>query len=150
MTPETMATLAALPRIVGVKDATGDLARVSLQRMACGKEFLQISGEDPTAHGFNAQGGCGVISVTANVAPRLVADVQAATRQGDYARALDIQDRLMPLHRALFREPGLVGAKYGLSLLGRCSDAVRLPLQPPTQATRDAIESAMRQAGLLA
>jgi len=96
MTPETMGKLARLARIIGVKDATGDLARVSMQRLTCGKDFIQISGEDPTAHGFNAQGGVGCISVTANVAPALCSQLQAATLAGDYAKALEIQDRLMP------------------------------------------------------
>jgi len=112
MTPATMGELAKLPRIVGVKDATGDLARVCDQRMTCGPDFIQLSGEDGTAHGFNAQGGVGMISVTANVAPRLCADMQAACAAGDFAKALEIQDRLMPLHKAIFTEPGLIGAKY--------------------------------------
>ena len=149
MSPETMGELARLPRIVGVKDATGDLARVSLQRMTCGKEFAQISGEDPTAVGFNAQGGCGVISVTANVAPKLVARVQAATLEGDYARALDLQDRLMPLHRAIFTEPGLVGAKYAMSRLGLCSEEVRSPLTGLSDDTKSLVEDGMRHAGLI-
>ena len=149
MTPETMGELAKLPRIVGVKDATGDLARVSLQRMTCGTDFLQISGEDATAHGFNAQGGVGVISVTANVAPRLVAEVQQACLDNDYARALEIQDRLMPLHKAIFTEPGLVGAKYAMSRLGLCSDEVRSPLTELTDATKALVEDGMRHAGLM-
>ncbi len=123
MTPETMGELAKLPRIVGVKDATGDITRVSKQRATCGTEFIQLSGEDASALGFNAHGGTGCISVTANVAPRLCAEFQEATLAGDYATALDYQDRLMPLHRAIFLEPGLAGAKYGLSLLGRCSES---------------------------
>ena len=149
MTPATMGELAKLPRIIGVKDATGDLARVSLQRMTCGKDFIQISGEDATAHGFNAQGGQGVISVTANVAPKLVAEVQAATLAGDYARALELQDRLMPLHKAIFTEPGLVGAKYAMSKLGLCSEEVRSPLTGLADATKALVEDAMRHAGLL-
>ena len=149
MTPATMGELAKLPRIIGVKDATGDLARVSLQRMSCGKDFIQISGEDATAHGFNAQGGQGVISVTANVAPKLVAEVQAATLAGDYARALELQDRLMPLHKAIFTEPGLVGAKYAMSKLGLCSEEVRSPLTGLADATKALVEDAMRHAGLL-
>ncbi|MDW3117889.1 MAG: 4-hydroxy-tetrahydrodipicolinate synthase [Roseovarius pacificus] len=148
MTPETMGQLAKLPRIIGVKDATGDLARVSLQRMTCGKDFIQISGEDATAHGFNAQGGVGVISVTANVAPKLVSQVQEATLEGDYARALDLQDRLMPLHKAIFTEPGLVGAKYAMSRLELCSEEVRSPLVGLTDATKALIDDAMRHAGL--
>jgi 4-hydroxy-tetrahydrodipicolinate synthase len=149
MSPETMGELARLPRIIGVKDATGDLARVSRQRITCGTDFIQLSGEDPTAHGFNAQGGIGCISVTANVAPRLCADLQEATASGDYAKALAIQDRLMPLHKAIFTEPGLAGAKYGLSLLGKCSAEVRLPLVGLTNSTKDAIRAAMNVAGLM-
>jgi len=149
MTPATMAHLARLPRIVGVKDATGDLARVSQQRAACGADFLQLSGEDATALGFNAHGGRGCISVTANVAPRLCAEFQAATLAGDYSRALELQDMLMPLHDAIFLEPGLAGAKYGLSLLGRCSEEVRLPLVGLSDRAKAAIRSAMAQAGLL-
>ncbi|MGA9251192.1 MAG: 4-hydroxy-tetrahydrodipicolinate synthase, partial [Roseobacter sp.] len=125
MTPETMGKLAELPRIIGVKDATGDLARVSDQRLTCGADFVQLSGEDATAHGFNAQGGVGCISVTANVAPKMLSQMQAACLAGDYATALDIQDRLMPLHKAVFTEPGLVGVKYAMSQLGLCSEEVR-------------------------
>ena len=149
MTPETMGELARLPRIIGVKDATGDLARVSQQRLTCGKDFIQLSGEDATAHGFNAQGGVGCISVTANVAPLLCSELHSATASGDYATALEIQDRLMPLHNAIFTEPGLTGAKYGLSLLGKCSEDVRLPLVGLTDRTKDAIRAGMVHAGLL-
>ncbi len=149
MTPETMSELSRLPRIVGVKDATGDLARVSLQRMTCGKDFVQISGEDATAHGFNAQGGVGVISVTANVAPKLVAEVQNATLANDFATALSIQDRLMPLHKAIFTEPGLVGAKYAMSKLGLCSEEVRSPLTGLSDDTRGLVDDALRSAGLM-
>ena len=150
MMPDTMGTLAKLPRIVGVKDATGDLARVCQQRITCGADFLQISGEDATAHGFNAQGGVGCISVTANVAPKLCAQLQEACLNGDYSRALDLQDRLMPLHQAIFTEPGLVGAKYAMARLGLCSDEVRLPLLPLTDATKAKMDAALKQAGLLA
>ncbi|ETW12090.1 dihydrodipicolinate synthase [Roseivivax marinus] len=149
MTPVTMGELAKLPRIVGVKDATGDLARVCAQRISCGPEFLQISGEDATAHGFNAQGGIGCISVTANAAPRLCADLQEACLAGDYGRALEIQDRLMPLHHAIFTEPGLCGAKYAMSRLGLCEDEVRVPLLPLTEPTRDLVDLGLRHAGLL-
>ena len=148
MTVDTMAELARLPRIVGVKDATADLARVSQQRMACGPEFCQISGEDPTAHGFNAQGGVGVISVTANAAPKLVAGVQNATLSGDYAKALELQDRLMPLHRAIFTEPGVAGAKYAMSRLGLCSEEVRPPLTTLAPETRKLVDAALEFAGL--
>ncbi|MDU8943975.1 4-hydroxy-tetrahydrodipicolinate synthase [Ovoidimarina sediminis] len=149
MSPATMGELAKLPRIIGVKDATGDITRVSDQRATCGKDFIQLSGEDASALGFNAHGGQGCISVTANVAPRLCAEFQEATLAGDYAKALEYQDRLMPLHRAIFLEPGLAGAKYGLSRLGRCSEEVRLPLTGLTDGTKAAIDSAMRFAGLL-
>jgi len=149
MAPDTMGQLAQMPRIVGVKDATGDIARVSAQRTTCGKDFVQISGEDATAHGFNAQGGVGVISVTANVAPRLVAQVQEATLAGDYATALELQDRLMPLHRAIFFEPGLVGVKYAMSRLGLCSDEVRLPLVGLSDPAKALVEDGLRHAGLI-
>ena len=149
MTPETMGELAKLPRILGVKDATGKLERVSCQRITCGPDFLQLSGEDATAHGFNAQGGRGCISVTANVAPALCAQMQAACLAGDYAEALRLQDLLMPLHIAIFIEPGLVGAKYALSRLGMCEETVRLPLTPLTAGTRARIDAAMAHAGLI-
>jgi 4-hydroxy-tetrahydrodipicolinate synthase len=149
MMPDTMAELAKLPRIVGVKDATGDLARVAKQRMTCGAEFLQLSGEDATAVGFNAMGGVGCISVTANVAPKLCAQMQEACLAGDYATALEIQDKLIPLHIALFVEPGVAGAKYALSKLGMCSAEVRLPLTELLDGTKAQIDAAMRHAGLL-
>jgi 4-hydroxy-tetrahydrodipicolinate synthase len=149
MTPDTMGELAKLPRIVGVKDATGRIERVSQQRASCGADFIQLSGEDATALGFNAHGGHGCISVTANVAPRLCAEFQEATLAGDYAKALTYQDRLMPLHDAIFIEPGLAGAKYGLSRLGMCRDEVRLPLTGLLDSTKARIDEAMRHAGLL-
>ena len=149
MKPDTMGELAKLPRIIGVKDATGDIARVSQQRAACGNDFIQMSGEDATALGFNAHGGQGAISVTANVAPKLCAEFQEATLAGDFAKALEYQDRLMPLHEAIFIEPGLAGAKYGMSQLGLCSDEVRLPLVGISDGTKAAIDAAMRHAGLI-
>lgn len=149
MSPETMGVLAKLPRIIGVKDATGKIERVSMQRHTCGADFVQLSGEDATALGFNAHGGVGCISVTANVAPKLCAEFQEATLRGDYAAALAYQDRLMPLHEAIFIEPGLVGAKYGLSLLGLCSEHVRLPLVGLTVGTKARIKAAMQHAGIL-
>lgn len=149
MTPETMGTLAQMPRIIGVKDATAKLERVSQQRASCGADFVQLSGEDATALGFNAHGGVGCISVTANVAPKLCAEFQAATLAGDFAKALDYQDRLMPLHEAIFIEPGLVGAKYGLSRLGLCSEEVRSPLTGLEDSTKAAIDAAMKHAGLI-
>ncbi|WP_323765965.1 4-hydroxy-tetrahydrodipicolinate synthase [Marinovum sp.] len=149
MLPATMGELAKLKNIIGVKDATGDLARVSAQRITCGRDFVQLSGEDGTAHGFNAQGGVGCISVTANVAPALSSALQLACLGGDYAKALEIQDRLMPLHQAIFAEPGLCGAKYAMSRLGLCEDEVRLPLMPVTEPTRARIDAGLRHAGLL-
>jgi 4-hydroxy-tetrahydrodipicolinate synthase len=149
MAPATMGELAKLPMIVGVKDATGDLSRVPKQRITCGKDFIQLSGEDATALGFNAHGGVGCISVTANVAPKLCAEFQEATLAGDYKTALEYQDRLMPLHEAIFLEPGVAGAKYGLSLLGMCSDEVRSPLTTLTDETKERIRAAMVHAGLI-
>jgi 4-hydroxy-tetrahydrodipicolinate synthase len=149
MTPATMGELARLPRIIGVKDATGDVSRVSDQRIACGEDFIQISGEDASALGFNAHGGRGCISVVANVAPRLSAEFQEAMLAGDYARALTYQDRLMPLHRACFAEPNPCPTKYALSLLGKCSEEVRSPLVPLEDRTREQVRAAMRHAGLL-
>lgn len=149
MSVATMARLAELPRIIGVKDATADLSRVPQQRLACGPDFVQLSGEDATALGFNAHGGVGCISVTANVAPELCAQMQTATLRGDYKTALDITDKLMPLHQAIFAEPGLVGAKYGLSLLGKCSADVRLPHVGLTDGVKDQVRAAMVHAGLL-
>ncbi len=149
MTPATMGELAKLPMIVGVKDSTGDIARVSRQRITCGTGFIQVSGEDPQALGYHAMGGHGCISVTANVAPKLCAAFQEAMQAGDYAAALTYQDRLMPLHDAIFLEPGVAGAKYGLSLLGMASDEVRSPLTTVTDDTKAAIRAAMVHAGLL-
>ncbi|MGR3708837.1 MAG: 4-hydroxy-tetrahydrodipicolinate synthase, partial [Alterinioella nitratireducens] len=148
MTPETMGKLAKLPNIVGVKDATADITRVSKQRITCGTDFVQLSGEDASALGFNAHGGVGCISVTANVAPRLCAEFQAATLAGDYAKALEYQDKLMPLHEAIFLEPGVSGAKAGLAMLGMCREDVRLPLLPVSDVTKEALHMAMRHAGL--
>lgn len=149
MTPETMGELAKLPTIIGVKDATGKLERVSQQRMTCGTDFVQLSGEDGTALGFNAHGGVGCISVTANVAPKLCAEFQEATLAGDYAKALEYQDRLMPLHIAIFLEPGLVGAKYAMSRLGLCDERVRLPLVGLTDPVKRQIDAALEHAGLI-
>ncbi|QDC08431.1 4-hydroxy-tetrahydrodipicolinate synthase [Oceanicola sp. D3] len=149
MLPGTMAELAKNPNIIGVKDATADLARVAITREMCGPEFIQLSGEDPTAVGYNAMGGVGCISVTANVAPRLCAEMQAATLAGDYAKALEYQDKLIPLHRAIFAEPGLCGAKYGLSVLGKCADDVRRPHVQVSDFVKGQIEDAMRFAGLI-
>jgi 4-hydroxy-tetrahydrodipicolinate synthase len=150
MTPETMGRLAHdFKNIAGVKDATGKVERVSEQRMTCGKDFIQLSGEDASALGFNAHGGVGCISVTSNVAPRLCAEFQAATLDNDKEKSLELQDRLMPLHKAIFIEPGLAGAKYALSRLGRVENVVRLPLTTIEESTAEKIDAAMKQAGLI-
>ncbi|MEL6595509.1 MAG: 4-hydroxy-tetrahydrodipicolinate synthase [Pseudomonadota bacterium] len=149
MTPATMGELAKHEMIIGVKDATGDVTRVSKQRISCGTDFVQLSGEDASAIGFNAQGGHGCISVTANVAPKLCAEFQEATLRGDYTAALEYQDKLMPLHEAIFTEPGVAGAKYGLSLLGMCRDEVRSPLTGLDESTRMMMKDAMKFAGLI-
>jgi 4-hydroxy-tetrahydrodipicolinate synthase len=150
MTPETMGRLAHdFKNIIGVKDATGKVERVSEQRMTCGKDFIQLSGEDASALGFNAHGGVGAISVTSNVAPRLCSEFQEATLSGDGKRAIELQDRLMPLRKAIFIEPGLCGAKYALSKLGRMENVTRSPLVPIEQATGDKIDAAMKHAGLI-
>ena len=149
MSPETMGELAKHPMIIGVKDSTADMARVTQQRATCGAEFCQMSAEDASALGFHAHGGVGCISVTANVAPKLSAEFQDAMTAGDYATALEYQDKLMPLHEAIFTEPGLIGAKYGVSLLGKCTEEVRLPHVGLEQSTKDKIAAAMRGAGLI-
>ncbi|WP_291823782.1 4-hydroxy-tetrahydrodipicolinate synthase [Bosea sp. (in: a-proteobacteria)] len=149
MSVETMARLYELKNIAGVKDATANLARVSQQRHAMGPDFIQLSGEDMTALAYMAAGGHGCISVVANVAPRLCADLMTAALKGDYAGALKVQDRLVPLHDAIFKEPGLAGAKHGLALLGRVEEEVRQPLLPVTAATGKVIRDAMVFAGLL-
>jgi 4-hydroxy-tetrahydrodipicolinate synthase len=149
MTPATMGELAKLSRIVGVKDATGDVTRVSDQRAACGPDFVQLSGEDASALGFNAHGGVGCISVVSNIAPRLCAEFQNATLNGDWTKALALQDRLLPLHRAAFAEPNPGPTKYALSLLGKCREEMRLPLVPIEEPTRERVRAALRHAGLL-
>lgn len=146
---ETMTRLFELKNIAGVKDATANLARVSQQRHAMGPDFIQLSGEDMTALAYMAAGGHGCISVVANVAPKPCADLMAAALKGDYATALKIQDRLTPLHDAIFKEPGLAGAKHGLKLLGRLDEEVRLPLVPVTSPTGKVIREAMVHAGVL-
>lgn len=149
MTAETMGELAKLEFIVGVKDATGSMDRVTQQRRECGKNFIQMSAEDASALGFYAHGGVGAISVTANVAPKLCAEFQNSLAKGDFKSALDLQDKLMPLHEAIFTEPGLVGAKYAVSLLGKCNEDVRLPLSNLLDETKEKIQFAMRHAGIL-
>jgi 4-hydroxy-tetrahydrodipicolinate synthase len=123
--------------------------RVSEQRMTCGKDFIQLSGEDASALGFNAHGGVGCISVTSNVAPRLCAEFQVATLDNDKEKALELQDRLMPLHKAIFIEPGLAGAKYALSRLGKVENVVRSPLTTVEEGTAAKIDAAMKFAGLI-
>jgi len=149
MSVETMTRLFELKNIAGVKDATANLARVSQQRHAMGPDFIQLSGEDMTALAYMAAGGHGCISVVANVAPKLCADLMSAVMQGDYTTGLNIQDRLTPLHDAVFKEPGLAGAKHGLKLLGRLEEEVRLPLMNVTPATGKVIRAAMVHAGLI-
>jgi 4-hydroxy-tetrahydrodipicolinate synthase len=138
-----------LKNVVGVKDATANLARPSLQRMACGDKFCQLSGEDATALGFMAHVGRGVISVASNVAPRLVADMQNALLAGDYKQALALQDRMMPLFDVLFCETNPGPAKYAVSRLGFCTADMRLPMVPISDASRNAIDAVMKQLGLL-
>jgi 4-hydroxy-tetrahydrodipicolinate synthase len=145
---DTMARLSKHKNIIGVKDASANLMRPSRERLVCGKDWLLISGEDGTALGYNAHGGSGCISVTANVAPRLCAEFQAASLAGDFAKARDYQDRLMPLHDAMFCEPSPAPAKYGASLLGLCTPDVRLPLVEATDAARAQVKKAMLGAGL--
>ena len=148
ITVETMVRLAKHKNIIGVKDATANLMRPSLERLACGKDWLMVSGEDGTALGYNAHGGQGCISVTANVAPRLCAEFQAATLAGDYAKAREYQDRLTPLHDALFCETSPAPVKYAASLLGLSSAEVRLPLVEASENARTLVKAAMQHAGL--
>lgn len=149
MSIDTMKRLFELKNIAGVKDATGNLARTALQRHALGPDFVQLSGEDMTALGVMAHGGHGCISVTSNVAPKLCAEMQEACLGGDFAAALKLQDRLTPLHAALFAEPSPAGAKCALALLGKIGEEIRLPMLPATDAARAAIKAAMASAGLL-
>jgi len=146
---ETMARLARIANVIGVKDATGNLARVSAQRAACGEDFVQLSGNDDMALGFSAMGGTGCISVTANVAPRLCAEFQNACLSGDWKAALRLQDRLYPLHAALFTDASPGPVKYALSKVRPdFSSDLRLPMTPPSQASRKAVDDALAHAGL--
>lgn len=147
--PETMARLAELPRIVGVKDATANLARPGAERLRIVGDFCFLSGEDATAVAYNAAGGTGCISVTANVAPALCAQMQSASLAGDFSTARAINDQLMPLHEALFAEPSPAGAKYGSHLLGFCGEKCRLPMVPLSGNTREQIKAAMSSLNLL-
>ncbi len=145
---ETMARMFELPRIVGVKDATGDLQRCADQRAAMGEEFIQLSGEDGTALGFMAMGGHGCISVTANIAPKLCSQFQEACMRGDFKTALELQDRLLPLHKGMFMEPSPAPAKYVASQLGLCVERVRAPILPTTESLKLVLDAAMVHAGL--
>ncbi|MBI3435416.1 MAG: 4-hydroxy-tetrahydrodipicolinate synthase [Proteobacteria bacterium] len=149
MSVDTMARLYELRNIAGVKDATASMLRVSQQRAAMGEDFNQLSGEDATALGFMAHGGHGCISVTSNVAPRLCAEFQSACLRGDYSAALRLHDTLMPLHENLFIETNPAPAKFALSLLGRCSETVRLPMVPLAETSKAAVRGAMVHAGLI-
>jgi 4-hydroxy-tetrahydrodipicolinate synthase len=149
MQPDTMARCAKLKHVIGVKDATANLARASQQRLSCGEKFVMFSGEDATALGFNAHGGQGAISVTSNVAPALCSQFQTACLKGDYATALKLQDKLMPLHDAMFVETSPGPVKYAVSKLGLCLPDTRLPMVPVTEATKKAVDAAMLHAGLI-
>ena len=146
--PETVGRLSKHPNIVGIKDATGDLGRVALHRELCGPDFVLLSGDDVTALGFNAHGGTGCISVTANVAPRMFSDLQSATLKGDYAAARALNDKLAPLHKALFTDPSPGPTKYALSRLGLCREEIRSPLFPPADYSRQAVDRALAIAGI--
>ena len=145
----TMAQLAKLKNIIGVKDATGDVSRVSDTRRFCGQDFIQVSGEDASALGFNSHGGTGCISVIANVAPRLSADFQNAMSSGDYKKALMLQDKLLPLHRATFLEPSPCPIKYALSKLGKCQNEVRAPLVTINKETQNVMDQALENANII-
>ena len=149
MSVETMRRLSELPAIAGVKDATANPARLSLQRLATRRDFVHLSGEDATALAFMAHGGQGCISVTSNVAPRLCAAMQEACLRGDFEAALEIHDRLMPLHEAMFRETNPSPAKAALAMMGRMAEDVRLPLVPVGEATRTELRAALVHAGLV-
>jgi len=146
---ETMAQLAKLPNIIGVKDASGNVARVSAQRLACGADFQQISGNDDMALGFMAHGGVGCISVSANVAPKLCADFQNACLEGRWDDARVLQNQLYPLHAALFTDASPAPTKYALEKLGRMSGELRLPLTPASAASRQAVDAALAHAGIV-
>ena len=147
---ETLERIAKHPRIVGIKDATGNLARVSAQRLQCGDDFCQLSGNDDMALGFNAMGGVGCISVTANVAPKLCSEFQKATRDGRWDEALKLQDRLYPLHAALFSDASPAPTKYALTRVRPGFPAeLRLPLVEASDASKRAVDAALEHAGLL-
>lgn len=148
--PETVARLAELPRVIGIKDATGDLSRPWTERLLIKrKDFVWLSGEDATAVSYNVAGGSGCISVTANVAPKLVSQLQELTLNGKWEEARDLQDRLIPLHKLMFKEPSPAGAKYAASLLGLCTDECRCPIMPLSSETKSQIEKAMADLSLI-
>lgn len=150
MTADTMAKLHHdFENIIGVKDATGKIERASEQRRKCGKDFVQLSGDDSTALGFNAQGGVGCISVTSNIAPKQCAELFQACRENNFAKALELNDRLMPLNRALFLEPSPAGVKYAAEKLGICTSVVRSPIVPIEDETKHIIDAALKHAGLV-
>ncbi|OPB31894.1 4-hydroxy-tetrahydrodipicolinate synthase [Bartonella sp. AR 15-3] len=147
---ETMKNLCQdFKNIIGIKDATGKIERVSEQREKCGQNFIQLSGDDRTALGFNAHGGVGCVSVVSNVAPKLCAELYTACHRGDYNTALELNNRLMPLNRGIFIEPNPAGIKYAAAKLGLCSDIVRLPIVPLEDTTKKIIDSALQYAGLI-
>ncbi|HCK84571.1 MAG TPA: 4-hydroxy-tetrahydrodipicolinate synthase [Hyphomonadaceae bacterium] len=146
---ETMARIASLPNVIGAKDASGDMSRVARHRALCGEKFAQLSGDDGSALGFNANGGVGCISVTANVAPKLCAQMQEACARADYATARAIDAKLAALHRALFVEPSPAPTKYACSLLGKCSDDVRLPILVCSDAAKAQVRAAIAEAGFI-
>ena len=145
---ETIAALAGLEQVIGIKDATGNVSRVSLERLAISRPFSFLSGDDASSLGYMAQGGCGCISVTANIAPALCSQMMAASLQGDFKTARQLHDRLMPLHDALFLEPNPVGIKYAMSRLGLCRNELRAPLTSASAGAQLRIESAMQHARL--
>ena len=149
MSDDTMLRLSKLRQVIGVKDATADITRVSSQRLLIGSEFIQLSGEDATALALMAHGGHGCISVTANIAPQACAEFQEACLAGNFGKALEYQDRLMALHNALFLETSPAPVKYAASLLGLCTGELRLPLVDVSDQTKESVKSAMRSAGLL-
>ncbi|WP_455482376.1 4-hydroxy-tetrahydrodipicolinate synthase [Bartonella sp. B35(2025)] len=150
MTVDTMKDLCRdFKNIIGVKDATSKIERVTEQREKCGKDFIQLSGDDCTTLGFNAHGGVGCISVSSNVAPKLCAELHAACYRGDYKTARELNDRLMPLNRAVFIEPSPAGIKYAASKLKLCGDTVRSPIVPLLDTTKKIIDAALQHAGLL-
>src|SRR5579862_9474804 len=144
---ETLARLARLPNVIGIKDATSDLGRASLQRLMCGPDWVMLSGDDPAALGYVAHGGHGCISVTSNVAPQACAGFFEALMRGDWTSALAAQDRLIRLHKALFLDSSPAPTKFALAHLGLCTDEVRLPIAPCADAVKPAILEAMAEAG---